>query len=69
MGQEMTEMMSEEITKMMNKQRDWERQYAQLVKERSELKGLMNKGKLEEVKHQILSVAKDLKESTRILCR
>lgn len=46
-----------------------EKTYGNLVKQRSELKGLSNKHKLEDVKVEILQVAKDLKESTRILCR
>ena len=50
----MTEMMSEEITRVMNEQRDLEKKYASLVKERGELKGLINKHKLEEVKEEIL---------------
>lgn len=34
MGEEMAEMMSEEITKVMNEQQDLERQYAQLITQR-----------------------------------
>ena len=69
MGEEMTEMKSEEIARMMTQQWGLEKQYESLVKLRSELKGLSNKHKLEEVKVDISKVAKDLKESTRTLCR
>ena len=84
MGEEMAEMMSEEITKVMDEQREMEQKYAHLVTERGELKGISNKHKLYETKQQILvsianplhysnyfaqNVAKDLKESTRKLCR
>jgi len=69
MGEEMTEMMSEEITRVMNEQSGLERQYAELVKQRSELKGLSNKSKLKEVREEIKDVSKNLKEQTRILCR
>lgn len=34
MGEEMAEMMSEEITKVMDEQRDLELEYAQLVQQR-----------------------------------
>ncbi len=88
MGEEMAEMMSEEITKVMDEQRDLEKTYAKLITERGELKGISNKHKLHQTKQQILvslpfnreyisnrhlmcmqTVAKDLKESTRKLCR
>jgi hypothetical protein len=54
MGEEMTEMMSEEITRVMNQQRDLEKRYGTLVKARSDLKGLSNKHRLEEVRVEIL---------------
>jgi outer membrane murein-binding lipoprotein Lpp len=69
MGDEMAEMMSQEITRVMEQQRKLERDYASLVTQRSELKGLSNKYKLIEIKNEILRVAKELKDSTRTLCR
>lgn len=54
MGEEMAEMMSEEITKVMDEQRDMEQTYARLITERGELKGISNKHKLHETKNQIL---------------
>lgn len=54
MGEEMAEMMSEEITKVMDEQREMEQKYAHLVTERGELKGISNKHKLYETKQQIL---------------
>ena len=84
-------MMSEEITKVMDEQRDLELEYAQLVQMRDQLKGISNKQKLLETKEGIMvsarfsnsnrvrnfyetvvcfqRVAKELKESTRKLCR
>ena len=50
MGEEMAEMMSEEITKVMDEQREMEQKYAHLVTERGELKGISNKHKLYETK-------------------
>lgn len=65
----MAEMMSEEITKVMDEQRDLELEYAELVQQRDQLKGISNKQKLLETKEGIMRVAKELKESTRKLCR
>ena len=53
MGEEMAEMMSEEITKVMNEQQQLEQQYAMLITERGQLKGISNKAKLNEVKKDI----------------
>lgn len=50
MGEEMAEMMSEEITKVMDEQRAMEQHYAKLITERGELKGISNKLKLHETK-------------------
>jgi ribonucleotide reductase beta subunit family protein with ferritin-like domain len=50
MGEEMAEMMSEEITKVMDEQREIEQRYAKLITERGELKGISNKLKLYETK-------------------
>jgi hypothetical protein len=54
MGEEMTEQMSEEITKAMDEQRALEQRYAMLVKRRGELKGLSHKQELAETKDQIM---------------
>ncbi len=54
MGDEMAEMMSQEITRVMDQQRHLEKEYAQLVTLRSELKGLSNKHKLTEIRSEIL---------------
>lgn len=54
MGEEMAEMMSEEITKVMDEQRNLEKTYAKLITERGELKGISNKHKLHQTKQQIL---------------
>ena len=53
-GEEMAEMMSEEITKVMDEQRDLELEYAQLVQQRDQLKGISNKQKLLETKEGIM---------------
>mmetsp|Transcript_31963 Transcript_31963/g.28326 ORF Transcript_31963/g.28326 Transcript_31963/m.28326 type:complete len:342 (+) Transcript_31963:1-1026(+) len=62
-------MMSEEISRVMTEQRNLEKKYARLGQSRANLKGLKNKQKLQEVIEEIKDTAKDLKESTRALCR
>lgn len=54
MGEEMAEMMSEEITKVMDEQRGLEQNYAHLVTTRGQLKGISNKHKLQQTKEDIL---------------
>ncbi len=54
MGEEMAELMSEEITKVMDEQRAIEVEYARLVEQRDQLKGITNKHRLEETKGEIL---------------
>jgi ribonucleotide reductase beta subunit family protein with ferritin-like domain len=53
MGEEMAEMMSEEITKVMEEQRNIEAEYARLVHQRDQLKGITNKQRLVETKNEI----------------
>ena len=54
MGEEMADMMSEEITKVMDEQHQIELEYAQLVEQRDQLKGITNKHRLEETKDEIM---------------
>ena len=53
-GEEMAESMSEEITKVMDEQRQIEMEYARLVQQRDQLKGITNKHRLEETKADIM---------------
>ena len=53
-GEEMAEMMSDEITKVMDEQRSIEMEYARLVQQRDQLKGITNKHRLEETKDEIM---------------
>ena len=46
--------MSEEITKVMEEQRNIELEYARLVQQRDQLKGITNKHRLEETKKEIM---------------
>lgn len=67
MGSEMSEMMSEEISRVMTEQRNLEKKYAMLGQKRAQLKGLNNKEELKKTIEEIKETAKDLKESTRAL--
>ncbi len=67
MGTEMSEMMSEEISRVMTEQRNLEKKYARLGQQRAQLKGLKNKDKLQEVIEEIKDTARQLKESTKAL--
>ena len=53
MGEEMAEMMSDEITKVMTEQKSLEEKYAELITQRGQLKGISNKARLMEVKKEI----------------
>jgi hypothetical protein len=46
--------MSEEITKVMDEQRELEMEYARLVHQREQLKGISNKTQLTETKEEIM---------------
>ena len=54
MGEEMADMMSDEITKVIDEQHSIEMDYAQLVEQRDQLKGITNKHRLEETKEDIM---------------
>lgn len=60
MGEEMAEMMSEEITKVMDEQKEMEQNYARLITERSTLFGISNKAKRYENMQQITVKTTDL---------
>jgi len=44
-------------------------EYARLVQQRDQLKGITNKHRLEETKDEIMNIASELKNSTKKLCR
>lgn len=68
MGDEMAEMMSQEITRVMDQQRHLEKEYAQLVTMRSELKGLSNKHKLQDIRSEILVTFSPLSRVNPCVC-
>ena len=64
-----TEIMGDEISRIISEQRQLEQKYADLVKTRSSLTGISNKQKFEDIKLQIKEVANSLRENTKHLCR
>lgn len=58
-----------EINKLLKEQTRLEGEYANLLTLRSTLKGITNKRKADQVQEQIQGAARDLKESTKKLCR
>merc|ERR1712187_782421 len=61
--------MGDEISRIIQEQRDLERRYEELIATRGQLKGLCNKQKFNETQHEIQKVALLLKESNKNLCR
>lgn len=68
-GDELTQFMGDEISRIIQEQRDLERQYEELIAQRGQLKGLCNKSKFKAVQQKIQDVAHRLKESNKSLCR
>mmetsp|Transcript_47929 Transcript_47929/g.107859 ORF Transcript_47929/g.107859 Transcript_47929/m.107859 type:complete len:386 (-) Transcript_47929:93-1250(-) len=68
-GDELTQFMGDEISRIIQEQRDLERRYEELIAARGQLKGLCNKARFTETQKEIQEVAHKLKESNRSLCR
>merc|ERR1712139_297848 len=66
---ELTQFMGDEISRIIQEQRDLEKKYEELIAQRGQLKGLCNKAKFTEVQREIQDVAHRLKESNKSLCR
>jgi len=66
---ELTQFMGDEISRIIQEQRDLEKKYEELIAERGALKGLCNKKMFKEVQVQIQDVAHKLRESNKSLCR
>jgi len=68
-GDELTQFMGDEISRIIQEQRDLEKKYEELIAERGQLKGLCNKSQFKKVQDEIVQVAHRLKESNKSLCR
>ena len=51
-GGDQTQMLADDVTKVMDEQRMIEMEYARLVEQRDQLKGITNKNQLEETKRE-----------------
>jgi len=68
-GSELTEFMGDEISRIIQEQRELEKRYEELIAKRSTLTGLANKAQMKEVQQEIQEVGRNLKESNKSLCR
>lgn len=68
-GDELTQFMGDEISRIIQEQRDLEKRYEELIAQRGALKGLCNKAQFRETQNDIQDVAHRLKESNKSLCR
>jgi len=68
-GDELTQFMGDEISRIIQEQRDLERRYEELIAARGQLKGLSNKATFMDTQREIQDVAHRLKESNKSLCR
>eukprot|EP00002_Diphylleia_rotans_P018510 TRINITY_DN3582_c0_g1_i2.p1 TRINITY_DN3582_c0_g1~~TRINITY_DN3582_c0_g1_i2.p1 ORF type:complete len:392 (+),score=112.31 TRINITY_DN3582_c0_g1_i2:83-1258(+) len=66
---ELAQTVGDEISRIIEDQRSLERRYEQLIAQRSQLKSLSNKSKYKENQAQIEEIARELRQSTKVLCR
>ena len=66
---ELSQIVGDEITRIIQEQRGLEIRYEQLISQRTSLKALSNKSKFNENQEQVKEVARALRESTKELCR
>jgi len=66
---ELSQIVGDEITRIIQEQRSLETRYEELIMQRTSLKALSNKAKYKENQEQIKEVARALRESTVELCR
>ena len=66
---ELSQIVGDEITRIIQEQRGIELRYEELIAQRSSLKALSNKAKYKENQELIKEVARALRESTKELCR
>ncbi|OQR95567.1 hypothetical protein THRCLA_07755, partial [Thraustotheca clavata] len=67
--EELSQVVGDEISRIIQEQRQLEAKYESLIAQRSVLKGLANKSKFKENQRDIQEVSRALRESTRSLCR
>ena len=63
---ELTQFMGDEISRIIQEQRDLEKKYEDLILKRGTLKGLMHKQEFQEVQAKIQDVSHRLRESNKV---
>jgi len=66
---ELSQFVGDEISRIIQEQRQLETRYEELIAQRGTLKGLANKSKYKENQAEIQDVSRALRESTKNLCR
>ncbi|CAM9874578.1 unnamed protein product, partial [Choristocarpus tenellus] len=66
---ELSKFVGDEISRIIQEQRQLEVRYEELIAQRGALKGLANKSRYKEVQNEIEEVSRALRESTKNLCR
>eukprot|EP00361_Fabrea_salina_P006491 CAMPEP_0202434498 /NCGR_PEP_ID=MMETSP1345-20130828/15296_1 /ASSEMBLY_ACC=CAM_ASM_000843 /TAXON_ID=342563 /ORGANISM="Fabrea Fabrea salina" /LENGTH=352 /DNA_ID=CAMNT_0049047175 /DNA_START=85 /DNA_END=1143 /DNA_ORIENTATION=- len=66
---DVTDMMGDEISRIIANQKTLEQKYSVLVSERAKLTGIANKQKQLELKEEIKEISNALRENTKHLCR
>eukprot|EP00929_Paragymnodinium_shiwhaense_P108488 TRINITY_DN74804_c0_g1_i1.p1 TRINITY_DN74804_c0_g1~~TRINITY_DN74804_c0_g1_i1.p1 ORF type:complete len:385 (+),score=170.79 TRINITY_DN74804_c0_g1_i1:129-1283(+) len=66
---ELTQFMGEQISRIIQEQRDLEKRYEELIAARGQLKGLCNRDNFKRTQKDIQGVAHSLRESNKNLCR
>ncbi|CAM9466062.1 unnamed protein product [Ectocarpus sp. 4 AP-2014] len=66
---ELSKFVGDEISRIIQEQRQLEARYEKLIAQRSTLKGLANKSRYKEIQAEIQEVSVALRESTKNLCR
>ncbi len=61
--------LGDEISRIIEEQRNLEARYEELIGQRNQLKGLSNKQRWKENQDEINSITQELRQSTKILCR
>lgn len=67
--EELSQVVGEEISRIIQDQRQLEARYEKLIAQRAVLKGLANKSKFKDNQREIQEVSRQLRESTKSLCR
>jgi hypothetical protein len=66
---ELSQMVNDEISRIIEEQRNLQNRYEELILQRSQLKNVSNKAKYKEIQNEIEQTATRLRFATKILCR